>query len=173
MKRNIAFGMSGATGILVLSAALMAAAVPASGVDAPTSVMASFHTFANAEGRVLVAQADVASGTPATYSSEQADRGEATYKKECVECHGDDLRGGLLGGPPLRGVAFEDKYAKGAPAGVLFEIMSGTMPPNAPGRYSASTYADIMAYLLKRNGFAASAPLPDNVDTLYELVIQK
>ena len=28
------------------------------------------------------------------------------YEKECGECHGEDLRGGLIGGPPLRGVSF-------------------------------------------------------------------
>src|SRR6218665_3681605 len=107
-------------------------------------------------GRILLAQADAAPvEAPVSYSNEQADRGETNYEKNCVECHGEDLKGGLLGGAPLRGVAFESKYANGAPAGLLYEVMSATMPPNSPGRYSAGTYADLMAYILKRNGFAA------------------
>jgi mono/diheme cytochrome c family protein len=109
----------------------------------------------------------------ATYTAEQSDRGKNVFLKDCTDCHGKDLRGGLLGGPPLRGLAFEEKYGKGSPAGVLFEVMSTTMPPNDPGRYSDPTYADIMAYILKTNGYKAGAELPSDVDALYELVIEK
>ena len=79
----------------------------------------------------------------------------------------------VLTGPPLRGVSFEEKYANGSPAGVLFEFMSTTMPPNNPGGLSASTYADLMAYILKRNGFKEGAPLPSDVDALYSLIMAK
>ena len=124
--------------------------------------------------RVLVAQADAAPvETPVTHSSDQADRGEEDFADDCADCHGEDLRGGLLGGPPLRGVGFEEKYANGAPAGLLFEVMVATMPPNAPGRYSPETYADLMAYILKRNNFRAGAALPPDVDALYELTMVK
>lgn len=122
------------------------------------------------QARILVAQAE---GTPATYSAEQADRGKKAFSKDCVDCHGKDLRGGLLGGPPLRGQGFEEKYGKGAPAGVLFEIMSTTMPPNAPGSYAPNVYADLMAYILKTNGYKAGAELPSDTETLYNLVVEK
>lgn len=129
---------------------------------------------ANETDRILVAQADSTQPeSPASYEPEQADRGEKSFTKYCVECHGEDLRGGLLGGPPLRGLNFEGKYANGSPAGVLFEVMSATMPPDSPGRYSPAVYADLMAYILKRNGFAAGAPLPSDVDALYNLTIEK
>jgi mono/diheme cytochrome c family protein len=141
---------------------------------AETSTFGIVGAQKHSEIRFQVAQAaSAAVESPVTYSSEQADRGEATFKKSCVECHGDDLRGGLLGGPPLRGLGFEEKFAKGAPAGALFDFMSSTMPPDAPGRFSASTYADLMAYILKRNGFAAGAPLPANSDALYDMIIEK
>lgn len=124
--------------------------------------------------RFYLAQADAASaGSPVSYASEQADRGEVRYKKACVECHGESLRGGLIGGPPLRGVEFEQKFAEGAPASVLYGFMSSTMPPNAPGRYSASAYADLMAYILKQNGFKAGAPLPSDLDALDALIVEK
>ena len=57
--------------------------------------------------------------TPVTYSNEQATRGEDRYTKTCVDCHGEDLRGGLNGGPPLRGGKFDQDFG-GAPASALF-----------------------------------------------------
>ena len=108
-----------------------------------------------------------------SYASDQADRGEKRYKKDCLECHGDDLKGGLNGGAPLRGLAFGKKYFDAMPASVMFEYMSATMPPNAPGRYSENTYAELMAYILKRNGFKAGAPLPTDLDALDQMTIEK
>ncbi|HEY0917628.1 c-type cytochrome [Devosia sp.] len=125
--------------------------------------------------RVLLAQAaeETVVEKPVTYASDQADRGQKSFVKYCVECHGEDLRGGLLGGPPLRGTSFEEKYANGVPAGVLFDFISTAMPPDSPGRYSANVYLDMMAYILKRNGYPAGAPLPSDVDALYNLTMTK
>jgi cytochrome c len=109
-----------------------------------------------------------------SFSSDQADRGKVRYDKDCEECHAKDLKGGgLNGGAPIRGVNFLQKYAEGAPASWLFEFMSTEMPPNSPGRYSATTYADLMAYVLKRNGFNAGAPLPADLDALDQLIMRK
>lgn len=121
------------------------------------------------EPRVLVAQAE----TKATFTAEQVEAGKKVFNEDCVECHGKDMRGGLLGGPPLRGQAFEAKYGKGLPAGALYEVMQATMPPNAPASYSPETYADLMAHILKTNGYKSGAALPSDVDTLYNLVIAK
>lgn len=154
--------------------AILSVSGMAMGLETPALETTFIESVQHSETRIQVAQADAAPvESPASYSSEQADNGEEDFEKHCVECHGDDLRGGLLGGPPLRGLSFEGKYANGTEAGVLFEVMSGTMPPNNPGGLSASTYADIMAYILKRNGFAAGAPLPSDVDALYNLIIEK
>jgi mono/diheme cytochrome c family protein len=120
------------------------------------------------------AAADAApAGHPVSYATEQATRGQKRFESDCVDCHGDDLRGGLNGGPPLRGVSFEEKYAQGAPASALFEFMSTLMPPNDPGRFSPSVYADLMAYVLKVNGFKPGAPLPSDVDALDNLTMDK
>ena len=124
--------------------------------------------------RIQLAQAGaVPVARPVSYSSDQADRGEDRYEKECQECHGDDLKGGLNGGAPLRGVNFEMKYANGAPASALYMFTSTLMPPNKPGRFSPNTYADLMAYILKRNGFRPGAPLPSDVDALDYLIMEK
>jgi mono/diheme cytochrome c family protein len=123
---------------------------------------------------IQLAQADAApEGHPVSFSAEQATRGEERYQKECGECHGKDLRGGLIGGPPLRGVSFEQKFADGAPASGLYSFMSTAMPPNSPGRFSPDAYADMMAYILKQNGFQAGAPLPSDLDALDALTMTK
>ncbi len=70
-------------------------------------------------------------------------------------------------------MSFEQKYFDGAPASWMYEFMSTLMPPNSPGRYSPNTYADLMAYVLKRNGFRAGAPLPSDVDALDYLIMEK
>ena len=110
---------------------------------------------------------------PVTFSKEQSEAGEKRYKKDCQECHGDNLKGGLNGGAPLRGLAFEEKYFDALPASVMFGYMSSAMPPNSPGRYSANTYAELMAYILDRNGFRAGAPLPSDLDALDLMLIEK
>ena len=110
---------------------------------------------------------------PVTFSDEQSSRGEKRYKKDCQECHGDNLKGGLNGGAPLRGRAFEEKYLRGAPASAMFALMSTSMPPNSPGRYSATTYSELMAYILDKNGFRPSAPLPSELDALDGMLIEK
>ena len=47
------------------------------------------------------------------------------------------------------------------------------MPPDSPGRYSPAVYADLMAYILKRNGFKPGADLPSDLDALDSLTMQK
>lgn len=108
----------------------------------------------------------------ATYSKEQATRGERRYMETCLDCHGEDLRGGLNGGAPIRGLAFLSKFT-GAPASALFLFMSTQMPPESPGRFSDQTYADLMAFVMQMNGFDAGAPLPSDTDSLDKLVLEK
>jgi mono/diheme cytochrome c family protein len=124
--------------------------------------------------RIRVAQADAApADKPVSFAQEQADRGEKKFEDQCVECHGDDLKGGLNGGPPLRGLAFEAKYFEGAPASALFGFMSSAMPPQSPGRFSPDTYADLMSYVLEKNGVQPGAPLPSDLDALDHLTMEK
>ena len=58
-----------------------------------------------------------------SYTSEQAKRGKKYYEKYCAECHGKEFKGGVNGGPVLRGVKFLETYANGAPASWLYEFM--------------------------------------------------
>jgi mono/diheme cytochrome c family protein len=144
----------------------VSSAVPALGIE----TLSSFPVATGAaSGEIVLAQ----SSTPVTFSAEQSDRGKRTFERQCTECHGDDLKGGMNGGPPLRGNAFEQKFGNGAPASALFLFMSTAMPPNSPGRFSAKTYAELMAYVLDRNGFHEGAPLPSDVDALNNLTMEK
>ena len=172
-KRAIRLFCSAAA-VVAAGATILFVSGAANGLEATAPATTPAVSAQHSDTRIQIAQADAAAAeAPVSYSSEQADRGETQFERNCVECHGDDLRGGLLGGPPLRGLSFEGKYANGVQAGVLFEVMSATMPPNNPGGLSPSTYADLMAYILKRNGFAAGAPLPSDVDALYTMIVEK
>jgi len=163
-RRALAMGLV-AGAWLILSAST-------SGVE--TFLPAGAAAAAAEPDRIYLAQADaVPVESPVSYSSEQADRGKIKFIKECEECHGKNLNGGINGGAPLRGVSFGEKYFDGAPASWMYEFMITLMPPNSPGRYSPSTYADLMAYVLKRNGFSAGAPLPSDLDALEYLIMEK
>ena len=110
---------------------------------------------------------------PVSFAPDQSERGESRFSKDCQECHGKDLKGGMNGGAPLRGVAFEEKYFDGLPASVMFAFMTTAMPPDSPGRYSPNVYADLMAYILDRNGVREGAPLPSDSEALDYLIMSK
>lgn len=154
--------------VLLASASALAAftaVVPAGGDAAPSPDAGPAIVLAQANGEPTE--------KPVTFSAEQSDAGKVRYEKDCAECHGKDLKGGMNGGAPLRGLAFEEKYADEMPASALFEYMRTAMPPNSPGRYSEHVYADLMAYILDRNGFRAGAPLPTDLDVLDYMIIDK
>src|SRR5262245_5220401 len=49
-------------------------------------------------------------GAP-TFTAEQAERGQANYRRNCVDCHGTELNNGEFGGPALKGGFFLQKWA--------------------------------------------------------------
>jgi hypothetical protein len=157
-------------GVLVVAGALGASIVltmPSEGLETQSPTTAAVGAGSGAAA--IVAQGT----TKVTFTAEQADRGETRFGRECVECHGEDLGGGLLGGPPLRGQAFLEKFGNGAPASGLFLFMSTAMPPDQPGRFTATAYAEMMAFILRGNGFAEGAPLPSDPAALDALIMEK
>ncbi len=157
--------------IWVLAVALVGTTTGLSSTRAQNSTPRPFIGF---DAGPQLAQGNVPNiERPITFTAAQADRGKRRYLSRCVDCHGEDLKGGINGGVPLRGQQFEMKFGNGAPASALFLFMSTLMPPGDPGRFSAATYADLMAYVLKRNGYRAGAPLPSDVDSLDNLIIEK
>ncbi|MBM3613667.1 MAG: hypothetical protein FJX19_12010 [Alphaproteobacteria bacterium] len=127
-----------------------------------------------AAGAVATSASRVAaSERPVSYAADQAARGEAKYLSECEECHGDDLKGGLNGGASLAGNAFNEKWGEGMQASALFAYLANEMPPDNAGRYSPKAYAEIMAYILMRNGYPEGAELPSDIDALDALIMQR
>lgn len=86
------------------------------------------------------------------YTESQALRGEAEYRANCASCHGMRLEGKGADVPALTGRAFTWDWDF---TGVdnLFETMLFTMPQNRKGAVNAATEAEILAYILKVNGF--------------------
>ena len=110
--------------------------------------------------------------TRASYTAAQAERGKDSYVSSCMDCHGANLDDGEFGGAPLKGTAFRAKWLSG-PVGSLFAYTAAAMPPDRPGRLPPETYADIVAYLLSRNGIGAgNEELPADLATLMTLTIQ-
>ncbi len=88
------------------------------------------------------------------YTDAQADRGAASYDVACARCHRSDLGG--ADGPALRDERFNRMFA-GKPLHGLYERVSTTMPRNAPSSLAEGVYVDILAYLLRENGFPSGA----------------
>src|SRR5215813_8935758 len=91
--------------------------------------------------------------TPA-YTTAQAERGQASYRQSCQDCHGSSLDNGEFGGPPLKGGYFRTRWGSGTVA-ALSGYVSLTMPPDRPGQLSPQTYADLVAFILSGNGYTA------------------
>lgn len=88
------------------------------------------------------------------YTDAQAARGEQLYDQFCTACHGAKLQGNPAA--PLTGVVFLSRWADGQHTlDDLFYIVRTQMPYNAPGSLTRQQYADVVAYVLKVNAFAA------------------
>ncbi len=105
-------------------------------------------------------------------SAQDATRGGALYKQQCVSCHGEGLEG--RSGPPLTGGDFRSRW----PASDLTDKIRNTMPQNSPGTLNATQAADLTAYIQQAgkgatNGGAATVanagppvPFPHAVENL-------
>jgi mono/diheme cytochrome c family protein len=91
---------------------------------------------------------------PGLFSETQAMRGEAVYQQHCSTCHGVRLEGNPAA--PLTGAAFRSRWEDGQHTlDDLFYIVRSLMPNNAPGSLRKAQYADVVAYILKINGYPA------------------
>ena len=82
------------------------------------------------------------------YTSAQAARGAAVFDAHCVACHRE---GGTA--PVLAGERFTRTFADATLLSVFTTIQT-TMPRNAPNSLTEREYVDIVAHLLKLNGYA-------------------
>ena len=87
------------------------------------------------------------------YTKEQASRGEALYAQRCARCHGPDLTGGEIA-PALNSGEFKSNWS-GLSVDDLFERIKVSMPQDNPGSLSRQQTADVVAFVLSKNGFPA------------------
>ena len=87
------------------------------------------------------------------YTEVQAGRGQKIYTDSCASCHADDLSGGGQA-PALSGKDFNVDWNDLAMSD-LYDRTHGTMPADKPGSLTAEQSADVIAYLLKKDGFPA------------------
>ena len=85
------------------------------------------------------------------YSEEQANRGAVLYAQKCAFCHGPDLTGGEIA-PALNSAEFKSNWS-GLTVDDLLERIKVSMPQNDPGSLSRQQTADIVAFILFKNGF--------------------
>lgn len=87
------------------------------------------------------------------FTAEQAARGEAAYRAECASCHNGDL-GGDGFAPALAGTDFATNW-NDLTVGDFFERIRISMPPNEIDKLTPQQKADVVAYILSYNGYAA------------------
>ena len=99
------------------------------------------------------------------YSDAQAARGAGVYDIACAGCHRADLGGNT--GPALRDQRFAQQFA-GKDLKSLFTRIATTMPRNAPASLGDNAYLDVVAYMLKENGFPSGSAdlMADALDTI-------
>jgi S-disulfanyl-L-cysteine oxidoreductase SoxD len=84
------------------------------------------------------------------YTEAQAARGTMAFGQSCAGCHTLAAEGRA----PLAGEAFWKSFAQ-KNVGDLIEFVSTYMPNGSPGSLSEPTYNDLVALILKSNGFPA------------------
>lgn len=109
-------------------------------------------------GGAAATGADAAPATSALgFSTAQADRGRNVFRSTCTECHYSS---------EFNDRQFKFKWRRRT-AGDLFEMVSTQMPEDAPGSLALQQYADIVAFVLRLNGFEpGSAELPPDAAAL-------
>jgi len=106
------------------------------------------------------------------YTDAQAERGLASYKSACLECHGADLTGDGFA-PALAGPEFLGNWTD-LSVGDLFERIRISMPPSGPAGIKPEDKIDIVSYMLKYNKFpAGTTELEAKLEGLKQIKIEQ
>ena len=116
------------------------------------SVPAGLFFLASATATLLTAQTSNPRRTvwDGVYTEAQAARGMQAFGQSCSGCHALTAEGKA----PLVGDSFWKSFAQKTVGDVL-DYVSANMPNGSPGSLSEPTYRDIVALMLKSNGFPA------------------
>ena len=113
---------------------------------------------------MLLLAAAAASAEPRTindavYTDDQADAGEILYAEHCVSCHDKKYFRPVL------------KAWEGQPLGLLYTVMSTSMPESNPGALPRKDYVDILAYILSLNRYPAGDTELDYKDGVLDDIV--
>jgi polar amino acid transport system substrate-binding protein len=112
-------------------------------------------TFIAAVG-VALACAVVSASQPRThdgfFTSAQVAAGAREYAQHCARCHGANLEGSI--GSPLKGDSFTTLGSEsGLSIGSFFRFVTSETPVGAGGSLSHDQYVEILAFILRENGY--------------------
>jgi S-disulfanyl-L-cysteine oxidoreductase SoxD len=94
----------------------------------------------------------------------QAERGQETFRQNCSECHSPNQ---------FRGVPFQYVW-EGRMVGELYQLISSTMPQNAPGSLSAAAYTDIVSFFLSQNSYpVGESELNSDAAALFNIRLER
>jgi mono/diheme cytochrome c family protein len=95
------------------------------------------------------------------FTKDQAKVGEALYAEHCLLCHDKKYFRPIL------------KRWEGQPIGVLYTVLSTSMPESNPGYLTEKEYVDILAYILSLSRYApGDTELDYQGGVLNELVVE-
>ena len=99
------------------------------------------------------------------YTNAQAERAVATFGSTCSRCH--TLTADGSGNRPLTGDKFWEGFTQKT-VGDLLKFVSTNMPNGQGGSLSAGTYNDLVALILKSNGFPSGSTelAPETIATV-------
>ena len=124
----------------------------------------AFFNFA-----AVAQQVSVASGV---YADADAQRGQAAYASRCATCHGRALIS-TNDAPSLVGEPFAIGW-KGKTLAERFTVIKETMPPNSPGDLPDQFVIDVLAFILKSNGYGPGMQsLPSDPADLERFIIPR
>jgi mono/diheme cytochrome c family protein len=121
-------------------------------------VLAGVATMAPSE---LTAAPQAKTVWDGVYTEQQAARGSVSFAASCARCHSSEPNAGEEG-KALAGAPFWQSFREST-VDHLLDFVSKSMPNGAGGTLSANTYADLVAFILSKNGLpAGSAELTKN-----------
>ena len=106
-------------------------------------------------GTVAFGPSAFGQGAAGPFTAVQVDAGRQAFGDNCAQCHLADLSG-TNDAPQLAGSAFMGAWGKRT-TGELYSKISKTMPLGRGGTLDTSTYANIVAYVLRANGATPGA----------------
>ncbi len=105
--------------------------------------------------------ADARTVNDGVYTEVQAEKGETLYQQHCLLCHDKKYFRPVL------------QRFEGQPIGIMYTVMSASMPESNPGFLSEQEYVDILAYILSLSRYdAGDSELKYEEGVLNELIVE-